>query len=69
MIDSRFRYYVKSAKQPMRPYEPGESMAGISVSPEDIPEQGGMIAINPNNLLDKWYIAKEFFETNYIEAN
>lgn len=52
----------------MRPYVEGESMEGISISAEDTPEVGGMIAINPNNEADKWYIAKSFFEENYVAA-
>jgi hypothetical protein len=63
-----FKYYHKTNVQPMRPYVPGEDMTGISVNKEDTPELGGMIAINPANNEDRWYIAKKFFEDNYIEA-
>lgn len=52
----------------MRPYIPGEDLTGISVSDSDSPEDGGMIAINPNDPSDKWYISKKFFEENYVEA-
>jgi len=64
----QFKNYRKKNVQPMRPYIPGEDLAGISISPEDNPEEGGMIAINPNNPNDKWYVAKKFFEDNYIEV-
>jgi hypothetical protein len=57
--------YRKTAVQPMRPYEPGEDLTGISVSEEDTPEKGGMIAVNPKNPNDQWYVAKDFFESNY----
>lgn len=60
-----FRLYRKKLLQPMRPYVPGEDLSGISVSQEDTPEEGGMIAMNPKNENDKWYVAKTFFETNY----
>ena len=50
----------------MRPYIPGEDMTGISVSKEDEPEEGGMIAVNPDNIADSWYVAKKFFEDNYV---
>ena len=53
----------------MRPYIPGEDLTGISVSPEDTPEAGGMIAINPKNPNDKWYVAKDFFQENYVKAD
>lgn len=65
--DGRFKNYTKKSIQPMRPYVPGEDMTGISVSPEDTPELGGMIAINPLNKNDKWYVAKDFFNLNYQE--
>ena len=61
-----FKPYIKKAVQPMRPYEQGESLNGISVWEGDIPEIGGMIAINPKDSLDQWYVAKQFFEDNYI---
>ena len=59
------RYYRKKALQPMRPYFPGEDLKGISVNSEDTPEIGGMIAFNPMNPKDQWYIAKKYFEENY----
>jgi hypothetical protein len=64
----QFRNYRKKNVQPMRPYVPGEDMSGISVNAEDTPEPGGMIAVNPSNPKDQWYVAKKFFEDNYIEA-
>lgn len=63
-----YKDYRKKNVQPMRPYVPGEDMAGVSVSAEDTPEEGGMIACNPANTSDKWYVAKDFFAANYIPA-
>lgn len=60
--------YRKKNVQPMRPYVPGEDMAGISVNKEDTPEEGGMIAVNTSNPEDRWYVAKKFFLDNYEEA-
>ena len=60
-----WKEYYKPASQIMRPYVDGEDMTGISVSSEDTPEIGGMIAVNRDNANDKWYVAKEFFEKNY----
>lgn len=65
MEDERFKYYRKKNLQPMRPYIDGEDLTGISVNAEDTPEVGGMIAINPHNENDKWYVGKEFLESNY----
>ncbi len=63
-----FKNYRKKNVQPMRPYIPGEDLTGVSVSAEDTPEEGGMIAINPANPADMWYVAKDFFQANYVEA-
>ena len=60
--------YRKKNVQPLRPYVLGEDMSGVSVSEEDTPEVGGMIAINPKSLSDQWYVAKKFFEDNYVEV-
>lgn len=64
-LDGRYKNYRKKNLQPMRPYEPGEDLTGVSVNKEDTPEIGGMIAINPQNQEDKWYVAKKFFNDNY----
>lgn len=61
----KYQLFQKTAKQAMRPYEPGEDLTGVSVSAEDTPEPGGMIAVNPDNPADKWYVAKDFVEKNY----
>ena len=58
--------FVKPAAQLMRPYVDGESMKGILVNKEDKPEVGGMIAVNPDNTEDKWYIGKAFMADNYV---
>lgn len=67
-MDKRFKNYVKTATQLMRPYIPGEDLTCISVWEGDIPEEGGMIAINHADLADQWYVSKKFFEENYIPA-
>lgn len=61
-------YHRKNTVQPMYPYEEGMDMKGISVSKGDTPEVGGMIAFNPCDPKDQWYIAKEFFEKSYDEV-
>lgn len=65
MQESEFKNYRKKNVQPMRPYIEGEDMTGISVAECDTPEPGGMIAVDPENPVDKWYVAKDFFEKNY----
>ncbi len=63
------KMYRKKMLQPMRPYISGETMEGISVNKEDTPEEGGMIAHNPDNPEDKWYVGKDYFINNYEPAD
>ena len=62
---SEYLNYRKKSIQPMRPYIPGEDLTGVSVSDEDNPKEGDMIACNPENPNDKWLVDKAFFDANY----
>ncbi len=63
-----FKEYKKKGVVEMKPYEVGEDLSNISVSQEDNPEEGGMIARNPKNHDDQWYVAKQYFQDHYEEA-
>jgi hypothetical protein len=65
---SGWKKYRKVATEEMRPYVLGEDLTGVSVSQEDTPEEGGMIARNTDNHVDQWYVAKDFFAKNYKET-
>lgn len=62
-----WRKYRRKGLSEMRPHVEGEDLTGISVSEEDSLAglSGGMIARNPNNHKDQWYVAKKWFEDNY----
>lgn len=60
------KHYRKKGSQAMRPYVVGEDLTGVSVSEEDTPELGGMIAIGADNGA-RWYVSKGFFNANYVE--
>ena len=70
-----WKNYRRKGLATMRPYIPGENMSGISVSDadlktmrEDIEEfNRGMIARNPENHADQWYVAGQYFENNFEE--
>lgn len=62
---SEFKRYMRKAYAELRPYVPGEELHAVSVNAEDTPELGGMIARNPKNHADQWYVAKQFFADNY----
>jgi hypothetical protein len=65
---SDFKQYKRKGLSEMRPYVPGEDMSKISVSQTDTPEEGGMVARNPQDHNDQWYVAKKYFEENLEEV-
>lgn len=61
-----WKQYVRVGVAEMRPYVPGEDLSLISVSPTDDPERDlGMVARNPDNHADQWYVARAYFEANF----
>ena len=60
-----YKNYRKKLLQPMRPYILGEDLSNVSINAPDIPGEGGMIVVNPDNPNDLWYISKKFCEDNY----
>lgn len=61
-----FKQYRRTQIAEMRPYVKGEPLAGVSVSDTDNPETDmGMIARNPANHKDQWYVAREYFNVNF----
>ena len=65
---SEYVDYRKKNAQPMRPYVLGEDLSEVSVGPEDTPGEGGMVAKNPKNPSDMWYVDATFFRDNYEVA-
>ena len=66
---SEWKSYRRVGWLVARPYVSGEDLSRVSVSTEDRARgslEGGMIARNPDNENDKWYIAPEFFATHYV---
>lgn len=66
-IDPRFRIYRRKSLTFARPYEPGEDLSAVSVSKEDTPDNGGLIAMNPDNPKDQWFINAEYAAKNLEE--
>ncbi len=60
-----FCFYRRSNVDEMRPYVPGEDLTAFSVNKEDEPQMGGMIARNPDNHADQWYVAPDYFAKNF----
>jgi hypothetical protein len=64
-----WKTYIRKGAAEMRPYVHGEDLSGISVSDQDAPpNDGGMIARNPDNHEDRWYVNRAYFEKNFEEA-
>ena len=63
-----FKKYRKRGVTEMSPHIPGEDLSGKSVSPQDTPHKGDMIARNVNNHDDQWLVAKQYFDDNYEEV-
>jgi len=61
---NEFKKYTRKGFSEMRPYLPGEDLSKVSVATVDTLEKGGMIARNPKNHKDQWYVAKKYFEEN-----
>lgn len=66
---NEFKKYKRTNVAEMRPYIKGEDMTNISVSKPDAertPEiDMGMIARNPMNNEDQWYVARAYFNDNF----
>ena len=66
-MTEEFKQYRRKGYSEMRPFIEGESTDNISISPEDLKLPtlvGGMVARNPKNHADQWYVAKKYFEEN-----
>lgn len=63
-----YKKYQRTNIAEMREYINGEDMTEVSVSKEDNPAiDMGMIARNPINHKDKWYVARKYFNENFEE--
>ena len=66
---SEWKQYKRKGLSEMRPYVKGEDLSTVSVSAEDDPENDmGMIARNPDNHADQWYVARAYFDANLEPA-
>ena len=61
-----WKQYTKAGIIEMRPYIQGESLKDVSVSKGDNPQEDmGIIARNPSDHKDQWYVNRKFFESHY----
>lgn len=65
-----FVQYQRKTSGEMRAYILGESLAGITVDPQDAaqygcPKEGDMIARDPADRDRMWLVSKEYFEANF----
>lgn len=63
---SNWKRYRRTNTAEMRPYIQGEDLTDISVADvDDPPGDMGMVARNPKNHKDQWYVARAYFEDNF----
>jgi len=72
---TEFKKYRRINVAEARLYIFGEDLSKVSVSPEDVEEVSnpkrkgyGMIARNPGNYRDQWYINELYFKENFEEV-
>ena len=63
-MEAAWKKYKRKGLSEMRPYVEGEDLSAVSVSVEDEPTVGGMVARNPKNHNDQWYVAEKYFNDN-----
>lgn len=64
-MPGQWKNYKRKGVSEMRPYVKGEDLSNVSVSKEDDPETDmGMIARNPKNHADQWYVNRKYFDDN-----
>lgn len=65
---SEWKRYRRTNMAEMRLYILDEDLTNISVSNVDNPKKDmGMVARNPKNHNDQWYVARKYFEENFEE--
>lgn len=66
---TEFKKYRRTNIAEMRYYIPGEDLTKIGVSDVDDPINDlGMVARNPKNHEDQWYVTRKYFEENFEEV-
>lgn len=65
----QFKKYRRTNVAEMRPFQPGEDLAAVSIAEVDraagSPKLGDMIARNPKNHADQWLVAEKYFQDNF----
>lgn len=65
---SEYQVAERTGKTYFVPWEEGMDLSGVSISIPDkengSPKGGDVIAVNPDDMSDKWLISKEYFEKN-----
>lgn len=65
---SDWKEYRRKGLSQMRPYVPGEDLGSVSVGNGITPSDGGMVARDPLNHEDTWYIEADYFARHFEVA-
>ena len=61
----QFQRYLRKQVSELRPYVPGEDLAGISVHPDQTPEEGDWVARQTHDHKDQWLVKRSYFEKHF----
>jgi len=68
-MEHEWKQYKRKGVSEMRPYIKGEDLSNISVAVMQKPEEDmGMIARDPKDHTDQWYVTRKYFEENLEEV-
>jgi hypothetical protein len=66
---NEFQRFRRKQIAELRPWVPGDDMAGVSISDADrangSPKRRDWIARNPADHSDKWLVAEQYFKDNF----
>ena len=66
---TNWKQYKRKGLSEMRPYVIGEDLSNISVANGQVPHiDMGMIARNPLDHSDMWYVTRKYFNDNLEEV-
>lgn len=62
-----YKTYKFNGEIEVRSYVEGENLKWVTVGKHDTPQKGGMIARDPADPDDVWYITRKYFKQNFIK--
>lgn len=64
-----WKLYKRRGYTEARPYVPGEDLTGVGIPAGVTPVEGGVIARDPSNPNDRWYVTRDLFWATFEAPN